>query len=272
MDDAILIVFIIVLVVLILFKRSEFLDTTAPDYRLGNIIGHWYTENNMGKANESVRALAEPHKGTFANFLIDYKATHLVPNPNKNVFNDNYWWDSMDSYKRLFPHLNISLRNAFKSFNGWDFNESIDPNTCVVHMRVGDFLKDANRTMKVDEIIKATDKLPRKPDVFEVLNGGKLHETNAESKKASEDIINDLVAKLKAKFPNAQVNKIESENADHDFYRMVKAPMLLGGLGSFVTMAAAINENFRLTPGFSIKDGRTNNKEELLYENWFTYV
>lgn len=278
MEEAIIIILLIIVVVLILWRRdSFFVEKTAPVYRVGNIIGFWYTENHFEKALESVKDMAGPHDGTFSKFLIDHKASSKAPNPDI-LKNDNYWWDNLDAYKTVYPHFNISLRNAVDSYNEWGFTDTIGPNTCVVHMRVGDFLKNKDRTMTVDEIVKATDKLPRIPDTFEVMNGGKLHEDFLEKSTDgirinSEEIIGSLVDRLKDKYPNSTVKTIESENADHDFYRMVKAPMLITGLGSFATMAAAANENFRLTPGFSLREnGRKNAKEENVYENWFTYV
>jgi hypothetical protein len=275
-----LLILFLVLVVgfLLLLRGVDHLDTTAPGYRIGNIIGFWYTRNHHDKSLENPYEMAAGHTGTFAEHLLKVKASHLVDDSMKNVMTDDpFWWDQMDAYKKLAPQFNVSLRNAIQSFKGWDFTDAIDPNACVVHMRTGDFLKENDRTMQVDELIKASDRLPREPSVFDVLNGGKSHDDKNESssdiKTKSDAVIDELISKLQTKFPNSRVNKIESENADKDFYRMVHAPMLLTGLGSFATMAAAANTNFRLTPAFSVRSGGRNNvKADNICENWFTYV
>lgn len=268
---------VVVFIILIFLKMKLCTDgKTAPEYRLGNIIGYWYTHHHFGQARENYKVLAEPHHGTFAKFLIDHEPRHKVPDQNKNVLkDDDWWWDDLNSYKKIYPHFNNSLRQAFESFEGWNMKDGAQPNTCVVHLRVGDFLDESSRRLNVEKMIRATDKLPRTPEKFEILNGGKFHantsETSLSIQKQSDAVIDDLVAKLQEKFPNSQILKIESENADHDFYRMVTAPMLLTGLGSFATMAAAINKNFRLTSGDSVRGGKQGNSE-LMYENWFTYT
>jgi hypothetical protein len=276
-DDFMLLLILLVLII-ILVARTSFLEKTRGSYRLGNIVGFWYTDGHEDvRVYEDFRAMSHGHDGTFGAFLKDYRPTERVDDPNV-LTDEPYWWDRPDTYRKIYPQFNKSLRAAIKEYKGWEFSDVIGPDTCVIHMRLGDFLEVSDRTMNVDEIVRATDKLPRDPAVFEILNGGKFHQHDNDSssvdvQKQSDKIIDDLCSKIKEKYPNTQVNKIESENADKDFYRMVHAPMLITGLGSFATMATAANENFRLSPGFTLRaGGRDNATEETLYEQWLTYV
>ena len=126
---------------------------------------------------------------------------------------------------------------------------------------------------KVQYILDATDKLPRTPDRFEILNGGKFHDHLGLIGR-SEALLNELVDGLRKKFPDAVVAKIESHNADFDFYRMVKAPMLITGVGSFAILAAVASENFRLTPALSqvdFYDRKYIIEPENVYDDWYTY-
>jgi hypothetical protein len=252
------------------------MEKTNGSYRLGNIVGFWYTEGHDVRAFEDFRSIARGHDGTFGAFLKDHDPTERVNDPNV-LTNEPYWWDRPDTYRKIYPQFNNSLRAAIKAYKGWEFSDVIGPDTCVIHLRLGDFLELSERTVNIDEIVRVTDKLPRDPAVFEVLNGGKFHKDGRDSSSIdmqmkTDKIIDDMCSKIKEKYPNAQVNKIESENADKDFYRMAHAPMLITGLGSFATMAAAANENFRLSPGFTPNGGRNKGIEETLYEQWLTYV
>lgn len=278
--EYLVIAFLLFICVIIYYKNISFLEKTKGGYRLGNIIGFWYTEGIHGGSIDNVHEMSgAKDEGTFAKFLVNTKPIKLLSVTKGAVLKDDpWWWDNVENYKNIYPEFNESLRYAINNFKDWEFKDLIAPNTCVVHLRVGDFTSDSDRLMKVDEIVKATDKLPNIPDVFEILNGGKFHEgdkplASKDVQDRSDKIIDELFNKIKTKFPNSKVVKIESENADHDFYRMVHAPMLLTGLGSFASMAAAANKNFRLTPGFSLKPGGRNDvKESNIYEQWFTYI
>jgi hypothetical protein len=266
---------IIIIILFILLRKVSFYET-SNNYRIGNIIGFWYTHSHFGESHEPLDALCAPHGNTFAEFLLKNRAGDLAESESSKILKDDkYWWDDLENYKKIYPSFNNSLRRAIEDFRGWDSIETA-PNTCVVHFRVGDFLDSKTRRMEVHEIVDAMDKLPSVPDKFEILNGGKLHnENNAnttdELLKKSDDMLNDLKSKIKSKFPNSDVVIIDSKNADSDFYRMVKAPMLVTGLGSFATMAAAANENFRLTPGFTVISRENKHKDGKIYEKWVVY-
>mgnify|MGYP006270548913 CR=1 FL=1 len=237
---------------------------TRNSYSIGNVIGFWYAGRK-----DNVFELGVNHPGTFADFLLK----NPLVNPGKEPNDDIFWWDVTVNYKMIYPQFNNTLRNIIRKYKGWK-TQYIDPHTCVVHFRVGDFLEDSMRMVSIDEIVRAMDRLPRIPSRFEILNGGKRHKHLLESAppsliQQSEDVLSQLSREIQAKFPYSDVVVLDNSDADSDFYRMVQAPMLVTGLGSFATMAAAASTNFRLTPSVSCraKNGFTG----ILYENWHVY-
>ena len=261
------------LIFFLVFRSTKKVYSTENSYRIGNIIGYWYIDSHFGNSPENLGILCAPHKNTFAEFLSKNKSSDLFENSEVNFITNNFWWDQMENYKKLYPKFNISLRKAIKSFKGWEHIDPPDKDTCVVHLRTGDFID--HRITHVSDIINAMDALPRRPTKFEIMNGGKRHEhgldiASSEVIKKSEKILEKLSSSIKSKYPESEVVILDSINADTDFYRMVKAPMLVTGLGSFATMAAAANENFRLSPGFSVFT-RDNPFQGNIYENWYAY-
>lgn len=247
-----------------------------PSYRLGNIIEAWYGQHHLHKRDqESVSSMTRNFPGTFGKFLDTYTPSDLVKNPAPKFLYEaehSYWWGSMENQKSVHPWFGKSIRSAIREFFRDDVSPST-PNTCVIHLRVGDMLATNSAEFKVQYILDATDKLPRTPDRFEILNGGKFHDHLGLIGR-SEALLNELVDGLRKKFPDAVVAKIESHNADLDFYRMVKAPMLITGVGSFAILAAVASENFRLTPALSqvdFYDRKYIVEPENVYDNWYTY-
>lgn len=245
-----------------------------PSYRLGNIIEAWYGQHHVHKRDqESVSSMTRNFPGTFGKFLDTQTPSDLVQNPGPKFLDQaehSFWWGSMENQKSVHPWFAKSLRSAIRDF----FRDNLDiPDTCVIHVRVGDMLASNSSEFKVQYVLDATDKLPRTPSRFEILNGGKFHDHLGLINR-SEAFLDNLVDGLRKKFPASTVTKIESHNADLDFYRMVKAPMLITGVGSFGILAAVANENFRLTPAMSQVDCYDRKyvvEPENVYDSWYTY-
>ena len=245
-----------------------------PSYRLGNIIEAWYGQHHVPKRDqESVSSMTRNFPGTFGKFLDTYTPSDLVQDPSPKFLDEaehSYWWGSMENQKSVHPWFGLSLRSAIRKFFRDDI---IRPDTCVIHLRVGDMLATNSSEFKVEYILNATDKLPRTPKHFEILNGGKFHDHLGLIHR-SEELLTELMNGIQKKFPTATVTKIESHNADLDFYRMVKAPMLITGVGSFAILAAVANENFRLTPALSQVDYYNRKyiiEPENIHDGWYTY-
>lgn len=250
------------------------------DYRLGNIIDGWYGEAHVQRREDDIRFIAGLSRGTFGNFLTEYKPRFLIPKSElSETFKRNaaeWWWCYFyDNFRATHPHFANSLRdaviNAVEAGVLRDMRPST-PRTCVVHFRVGDFL-NLNSVMSLDDMCGAVALFGDTPDRFEVLGGGRHFRADEMVLEASNATIRRLLNTLKTMYPAAEVVFVDSNNADDDFMRMVSAPMLLTGPGSFAIMAAAANTNKRLTPALrnmnfvhegSIPPGH-------VYENWYTY-
>ena len=265
MDENVILVALLILIVIIFFRFSSKFTAEKTNYSLGNIIGKSYRDEPEAITDSA------GNQGKFGHFLSSRKK--LV-----NTDAEASWWDNTENYATFYPEFNENLRNEINEYKDWKItSQPTTPDTCVVHMRVGDFLTDqGNRKMEPDLIVKALSKLPRVPDRIELLNGGVFHTASGddeERNKKSLEILENLEKSIKDKFPNSEVVKIDNSIPDSDFYRMVNAPMLVTGLGSFATMAAAANKNFRLTPEFTINDKDRNARPaRRLLEDWYTYT
>ncbi len=209
--------------------------------------------------------------GTFGDFLVTHKPIKLVPDCNDA--GSRWWCYDYVNYKTVFPCFNESLRSAIDAFE--PFRSLPMPSTadaCVVHFRVGDFLKEA--MMSADDLVgAAVALLPRKPDRFEILNGGSHFRATGDLKDRSDNLLHTLASNLQCAFPDASVETVQSDNADADFYRMVTAPMLLTGPGNFAICAAAANKNHRLTPALANLNFPKlgSSSPQHVYEDWYTY-
>ena len=267
MDENVILFVLIVLIVIIFFRVYSNFTAEKTNYSLGNIIGKSYIGEHWAIVD------ANGHDGKFGHFL-----AHRQKLTNPEAKGPESWWDNNENYVTFYPEFNENLRNEINEYKDWKItSQPTTPDTCVVHMRVGDFLTDqGNRKMEPDLIVKALSKLPRVPDRIELLNGGVFHTASGddeERNKKSLEILENLEKSIKDKFPNSEVVKIDNSIPDSDFYRMVNAPMLVTGLGSFATMAAAANKNFRLTPEFTINDKDRNARPaRRLLEDWYTYT
>jgi hypothetical protein len=287
---------LIILFIVILFSTlfitltrvEKFLDKISGAYSLGNIIVLWYynayvSEETYNKtprdfnyvtATQLVEGLDDRTFGKYITTTTPYPQLPSVPDIFLSKSN-LWWWDSYDNIKAVYPYFTDALRFAIASFNDWEFTDTIQEDTCVIHMRLGDFLSVSSQPVKISDMIAALDRLPKNPKKFEILNGGKFHFTNEDSLKKTNEILDSLEKGIHNKFPDAEIVQIDSENADKDFYRAVKAPMLVTSTGSFAIMAAVANKNFRLTPALKILDQTANTSHiipsENIYEDWYTY-
>ena len=239
-----------------------------PGYRLGNIIDWWYGKYHV---IQKIEPMPHIYPNTLGAFMMKQEPRYFTPSTEFLEDAPRYWWEKMSNLKSVYPDFNRSVRHVMRQYFRFRFPPS--EGTCVIHFRLGDFLRHS-LLFDHNVMIRALDKLPKSPTRFEIMNGGRLHLASQKDIIESDRILKDIKRKIKRKFPKAQVVLIDSDNADDDFYRMVKAPMLVTGLGSFAILAAACNKNFRLTPAL-----RNVSKfipgddvpEENVYENWYTY-
>lgn len=230
-------------------------------YRLGNIIDAWY--GSRSHLDEMTRNFPD----TFGKFLVTFPVEKKPDIPL-----GEYWWQYFTNIKRVIVPLQESLRKAIDSYFSNKYQETDLRETCIIHLRLGDFLH-MKETFHYENIIKALDKLPVCPRTIEILNGGKYHFSTSDALNSSNQIIEKLETSIREKFPNTEVIISDSTDADLDFYKLTKAPMIITGLGSFAIFAAVANRNFRLTPSFEVlhHEFSCKLKAEHVIEGWFTY-
>lgn len=238
-------------------------------YSLGNVIGHIYKYRYGIKPIENPFHLTKNHKGKFGHFIThEYKGI-MEPFDDDSFLREKWWFDEPKMYRLAHPNFTKWLRDAVSQYKGWKDPEL--SNTCVIHFRVGDFLIE-NRHITPEIFVEKLDRLPNIPDTFQILNSGTFHvDYMPHNKSDSIRILEDLRDRIKEKFPQSIVEFVNG-TPDEDFYRMIQAPMLVTSVGSFATMAACANENYRLTPSFgslsTVRDVEIGN----VFENWETYA
>lgn len=251
-------------------------------YRLGNIIDAWYASKHVKERKACQLAHITRCGNNFGSFLYKFDPEVLTKNliyENSTFLRDSHkwWWSyNYDCYKEVYPNFNISIRNAIKAYYGQNIYNSYDgENVCVVHFRTGDFLKH-KEILDYNKLVNAVKKFKKCPTEFQVLHGGMNHNDFKKSftpEDESMKLLNDLTQCLKKSYPKSKVNFVNCAHADVDFIRMVTAPMLLTGHGSFAVIAAAANMNERLTPAFKNLNFAHSGKSDPthIYENWYTY-
>lgn len=278
-----------IMIALLILNFANYYHTLCYEkvpYRLGNYIDHWYnTTYNPWFYFGSMIACTK--KEGFVKYLsdnppIDYKSPQRTLTSLKYMLTYDwtlygphlYWWCyDYEQYKYLYPHFNTSIRHAIRNYFGEKYN--VYSNTCVVHYRIGDALchgKDIWSWEKVFECIKYCFSKYHHIQNIVFMDGGKNFSYFC---KTNNDIKNPLdILKEKVAEYGIPILENKGKSADEDFIQMVKAPLLITGVGSFASIAAAANTNIRYTPNLYNILGeniakRTNIKH--VYENWYTY-
>ncbi len=251
-------------------------DVHFPVYRLGNMVDTWYAQAFMSldekmRFQDARMIYFHYAKNTFGEHLGLHKPKcvpdSLPPHFSKTLH--NWWWMHYQNYIDLHPHFTESLRHAIASFKP-RLPKPSTFRTCVVHYRIGDYLKH-NAVLAIEDLIAAIQLFKKTPDRFEVLSGGMQHLTNARLRAESVVCLEKLVRLLRVQFPNAEIVTVDAGSPDDDFFRMVSAPMLLAGNSSFAIMAAVANKNQRLTPS-KLDMGSTGGAVPIhVFEGWRTY-
>ena len=247
-------------------------------YRLGNIIDAWYSKDITKRKACSFESMLQNCNNTFANFLSVTPPTFQYK--QKGLFLDkssNWWWCYfIQCYKEIYPLFNISLKHAIMKYTKGNLPE-IDEGTCLIHFRTGDFLNH-KEIFSIETLVNGIALFTKPIKKFEILHGGKafsrLKSQCNELEIKSLECLNNIKDLIKQQYPDIPIYEVGTNNPDDDFFRMVMAPMLITGPGSYAFIAAAVNENERLSPSLQnanfVKEGFV--LPETIYENWKTYI
>lgn len=234
------------------------------NYRLGNEIDFWFTRH-MTRSNyddffvksNPLGKLGDSKVEGFVHFLrrhvpcnLPKVCTVIKPGPlNSHRYYCTY------AYHTLLPVLDDfaqSLRSVCNSyFNRRQYHV---PGRCVVHFRLGDFLKNqkdsslGQTVLAPRHITNAVSQLHTPPTSFLLLTGGVHHNSNVRLVQSSTEILRDLRDSL------AEIAPVDmsTSSADDDFASMVFADSLIVGLGSFGICACIANTGYRLSPAVRV--------------------
>ena len=222
-------------------------------------------------------------------------------------------WHKMDMYsyaglKVMMPEMRVDLRRVLQ-----EYSQTYDPSLMsqtyvggdshvVVHYRVGDMLLAAERESVISPASVARAVAELQPSVVELLDGGTQHldfggraagegdEARAATKCASEAAVGCgelgimtnssveftqlLVDAIAAAAPGATVVRSPKRSVDADLYRMVHAPMLVTGIGSYAIAGAVAGyaKAIRTPAAWDLMKPEFGMRHsQALAENWQTY-
>lgn len=280
-----ILVYIFVLITILCYVVNILNKINKKYYRLGNYIDLWYDNTNifthcMNRLHtldmkiEGFKAYLSTHQP------IQYKSPQRFRTSlkmwkrgiaNINTHHLYFWCYDYTQYQRLYPHFNVSLRHAVSNYFG--NKQVVDKSTCVVHYRVGDALCHGEGIWPINKVFDCVKECFHKYRHLKniiIMDGGKHHQQNCS--KNQENRLN--VFRIKLKQLGIPIIPNQGTNADEDFLQMIQSSVLITGVGSFASMAAAANPNIRYTPNlFNILGERVDIPGNVnhVYENWYTY-
>ena len=246
--------------------------------RLGNLLDAWYF-GNMGSPErvKEFKLIKNKNKNNGLSSLLKinkYETTRLEKNTEiKLVDESNKFWASYsyDNIKSCLPQARKDLNKKVRKFiDRTNLNININKDTCVIHYRVGDFIK-LGQLINIKSIVNACKLFNYKFKEIHILNGGKTYAV--ESSTESDKLLDELVNKFKDEFLNCIIKLLDNK-VDYDFIYLTKAPYLVTAGGSFAVWGAIGNINGKiLTP--SCKNLNFPEKGKLkplkIDNNWNTY-
>jgi hypothetical protein len=164
--------------------------------------------------------------------------------------------------RALMPYLRPSLQHLVRSFKA-----SVSPrsrarnfDTCVIHYRAGDFQVEetaADAERSAASVVTAARTMPRRCSHFELLDGGVTTHVCSDNRDCGLSLMTAMEAALRLAFPNASLVRI-SRTPEEDFLRMVDAPMLIVGGGSYATYGALASSGIVRVPRCVLRFGESD--------------
>ena len=159
----------------------------------------------------------------------------------------NYFWTDLKLLDNAVDALKRNIHFPYEQQN------------CVIHYRVGDFVDEENIESETNAIIHTFAPLSHKCKNVDFLDGG-LTTHICKQDNCGRQLHLFMITKLKKLFPNVSFSTLIN-TPDIDFLKMINAPVLITGGGSFALFAAILNNNVKRIPNCILRF-----KQRMCYE------
>ena len=229
-------------------------NRASSTVRIGNLVDAWYFGSLGSKQRQKEFNLIQKKCGnkSFGSYLrLDFSLrNHLGSSTLSNlVESSDKFWASYDyaNIIQCIHEYHSALRAQMYTFATLHRPELLVPASydCVIHFRIGDFLK-LGLLIDPESVVEAC--VPMLPSYIGIMDGGMTHNTNEKIRRSSLKIKHDLKEMLKTRLPNAKVEDCTAGDVDSDFFTCANAPMLVTAGGSFAICAAVASEGQVRTP------------------------
>ena len=277
-------------------------DGSAPagrSDRLGNVIDSWYF---AGLGSGVALAHLMSTTCTMATCFAKYLATQSTVTANdaqreaalrETTLHSSWGLYSYATIRHVMPQIRHDLRGAMRR-NAAAYDPSLarqrydgGDSHLVIHYRLGDFVTNSWCIAPADVAAAAA---ALSPTVVEIMDGGMRHLDQVDGYSAgphranrtrqqyalrlSSELQGELEGALRAALPSARITRTPPASIDADWFRIVHAPMLVSGAGSFAVTAAIASHGREVrTPAsdnLNFPD-RGVRPVETLAANWRTY-
>lgn len=250
---------LIILTLLLLVSNKKTTRKDFDTYRLGNFLDAWYfskigsqerkkqftylIEKNSNK--KSLGGFLSENKNLLEEIKEKEKKIKLVEESEKNWA--SYYYKNIEICLENYSKNLQFILTKFDSENKNQFKNQkyTSKNHVVLHYRLGDYILLGD-CIDWRCLILEMKKLNIDFDTIELMDGGKVHNpftlktffSSKDVKSESEKIQREFYENLKKEFPNSNIIYCDNKGGDMDFFRMLMAPILITGGGSYAIGAA----------------------------------
>ena len=247
--------------------------------RIGNLIDAWYFGSLGSKERKKEFHIMQNECGkeSFGLYLrLDSSLkTQLSKSTRAELVKraDEFW--AVYDYSNVLKCLHVfgpTLRAQMFAFAKLHRPELLDPvpYDCIIHYRIGDFLK-LGQLIDPKSVVEACVQL--RPRYIGVMDGGMSFNTDEDIRKSSNEVKQSLKDMLKNSLPDAKVEDCEAGDTDRDFFKCALAPLLVTAGGSFAICAAIASKGKVRTPAcVNTNDCKVSSRPQEIRKGWTTFA
>ena len=256
-------------------------------HRLGNLLDAWYIGTLMGWSKTFHELQKTCESGSFGAFLIQGK--FVSPVADTNFITDNTELKlsnttAIYSYRTVLglPCIHKDFQECANAFSKQRPSLLNNPYSCVVHYRVGDFLR-LGQCIDTESVIRQVEETAPH-DFICILSSGvdfdgsnwdgasKMSSSEPSLHRAGAYLLRTIHQSICKALPEARV-VISENDVDTDFFLMITAPVLITAASSFAMCAAIANPNTVRTPATVNMNFPKRGQETpcVIRPGWLTY-